>query len=58
MAPSTTIDPREAEHFGALAADWWNPAGSSAMLHKLGPVRLGRQGDHVRQLRLLLEQAV
>lgn len=35
-----TIDPNEASHFGALAADWWNPKGSSAMLHKLGPVRL------------------
>jgi 2-polyprenyl-6-hydroxyphenyl methylase/3-demethylubiquinone-9 3-methyltransferase len=36
-----TIDPAEAAHFGALAADWWNPAGSSAMLHKLNPARLG-----------------
>lgn len=36
----TTINPAEASHFGALAADWWNPAGSSAMLHKLNPVRL------------------
>ncbi|MBB6123524.1 bifunctional 2-polyprenyl-6-hydroxyphenol methylase/3-demethylubiquinol 3-O-methyltransferase UbiG [Sphingobium subterraneum] len=35
-----TIDPAEAAHFGTLAADWWNPAGSSAMLHKLNPVRL------------------
>lgn len=36
-----TIDPREAAHFGRLAADWWNPAGSSAMLHRLNPARLG-----------------
>ena len=35
-----TIRPQEAAHFGALAADWWDPAGSSAMLHKLNPVRL------------------
>jgi 2-polyprenyl-6-hydroxyphenyl methylase / 3-demethylubiquinone-9 3-methyltransferase len=35
-----TIDPSEAAHFGTLAADWWNPKGSSAMLHKLNPVRL------------------
>ncbi len=27
--------------FGAQAAEWWNPRGSSAMLHKLNPVRLG-----------------
>ncbi len=37
---STTIDPREAAHFDAQAADWWNPRGSSAMLHRLNPVRL------------------
>ena len=35
-----TINPDEAAHFGALAADWWDPKGSSAMLHKLNPVRL------------------
>jgi 2-polyprenyl-6-hydroxyphenyl methylase / 3-demethylubiquinone-9 3-methyltransferase len=38
---ATTINAREAAHFGALAADWWDPKGSSAMLHKLNPVRLG-----------------
>ncbi len=38
---STTIRPDEAAHFGALAADWWDPKGSSAMLHRLNPVRLG-----------------
>lgn len=37
---STTINPQEAAHFGALAAEWWDPKGSSAMLHKLNPVRL------------------
>lgn len=36
-----TIDQGEADHFGALAQDWWNPDGSSAMLHRLNPVRLG-----------------
>ena len=39
--PATTIDPREAVHFGALAKDWWDPRGSSAMLHRLNPARLG-----------------
>ena len=41
MTVASTIDPKEAAHFGALAADWWDPKGSSAMLHKLNPVRLG-----------------
>jgi 2-polyprenyl-6-hydroxyphenyl methylase / 3-demethylubiquinone-9 3-methyltransferase len=40
MAKATTIDPKEAAHFGGLAAEWWDPRGSSAMLHRLNPVRL------------------
>lgn len=35
-----TIRSGEAEHFGRLAADWWDPRGSSAMLHRLNPPRL------------------
>ena len=41
ISQDATIRADEAAHFGALAADWWDPAGSSAMLHKLNPVRLG-----------------
>lgn len=37
---TATIDPREAAHFGALADDWWNPKGASAVLHRLNPPRL------------------
>ncbi len=40
MSNATTIRPEEASHFGKLAAEWWNPKGSSAMLHRLNPVRL------------------
>jgi 2-polyprenyl-6-hydroxyphenyl methylase / 3-demethylubiquinone-9 3-methyltransferase len=40
-ATKATIDPREAQHFGKLAADWWDPRGTSAMLHRLNPARLG-----------------
>jgi len=39
-APSS-VRPDEAAHFGAMAGDWWNPRGSSAMLHRLNPARLG-----------------
>ena len=39
-----SIIAEEAAHFGKLAADWWNPRGSSAMLHKLNPPRL----QHIR----------
>jgi 2-polyprenyl-6-hydroxyphenyl methylase/3-demethylubiquinone-9 3-methyltransferase len=47
MTDSSTIDPKEAAHFGALAADWWDPKGSSAMLHKLNPVRLKYIRDQI-----------
>jgi 2-polyprenyl-6-hydroxyphenyl methylase/3-demethylubiquinone-9 3-methyltransferase len=39
-AANATINAQEAAHFGKLAVDWWNPKGSSAMLHRLGPPRL------------------
>lgn len=42
-----TIRPDEAAHFGKLAKDWWDPKGSSAMLHKLNPVRLGFLRDAI-----------
>jgi len=40
MTAPSTIDPSEAAFFGKLAADWWDPKGSSAMLHRLNPARL------------------
>jgi 2-polyprenyl-6-hydroxyphenyl methylase/3-demethylubiquinone-9 3-methyltransferase len=49
MAASSSIDPKEAAHFGALAEDWWDPKGSSAMLHRLNPVRLRYLRDRVDQ---------
>jgi 2-polyprenyl-6-hydroxyphenyl methylase/3-demethylubiquinone-9 3-methyltransferase len=49
MATSSTIDSAEAEHFGRMAADWWDPKGSSAMLHKLNPVRLAYIRDRADQ---------
>lgn len=36
----STINAREAAHFGKMAADWWDPNGSSAPLHRLNPPRL------------------
>lgn len=44
---AATINPHEAAHFGALAADWWDPHGSSAMLHRLNPVRLAYIRDQI-----------
>jgi 2-polyprenyl-6-hydroxyphenyl methylase / 3-demethylubiquinone-9 3-methyltransferase len=45
----TSIVPEEAERFGELASDWWDPDGRSAMLHKLNPVRLKYIRDMVDQ---------
>jgi len=39
-ARPSTIVAAEAAHFGRMAAEWWDPKGSSAMLHRLNPVRL------------------
>ena len=46
---NTSIVDREAAHFGGLAADWWDPNGASAMLHKLNPVRLAYIRDMIDQ---------
>ena len=48
MAKTSIVD-REAEHFGGMAADWWDPKGASAMLHKLNPVRLAYVRDMIDQ---------
>ena len=44
---ATTIVREEAERFGRLAADWWNPNGQSALLHRLNPVRLKYVRDQI-----------
>ena len=37
----STIDRAEVERFSALAAEWWDPRGKMAPLHKFNPVRIG-----------------
>jgi 2-polyprenyl-6-hydroxyphenyl methylase/3-demethylubiquinone-9 3-methyltransferase len=36
----SSIDPGEVAKFSAIAAEWWDPAGKFAPLHKFNPVRL------------------
>lgn len=63
---AATIRPGEAAHFAALAKDWWDPKGSSTMLHRLNPVRLGfireaidlHWGGDVRSLKPLAGKTV
>ena len=44
-----SVVPEEVAQFARLAADWWDPDGASAMLHKLNPVRLKYVRDMVDQ---------
>ena len=39
-APASSIDPAEVERFSRIAAEWWDPKGKFAPLHKFNPVRL------------------
>jgi len=42
MSPTahTSIDPVEVERFSKIAAEWWDPKGKFAPLHKFNPTRL------------------
>jgi 2-polyprenyl-6-hydroxyphenyl methylase/3-demethylubiquinone-9 3-methyltransferase len=41
MDVASSIDPAEVERFSRLAAEWWDPKGKFAPLHRFNPVRLG-----------------
>ena len=41
MSAVSSIDPAEVERFSRIAAEWWDPQGKFAPLHKFNPVRLG-----------------
>ena len=41
MPQTPSIDPEEVAKFSAMAAEWWDPKGKFAPLHKFNPVRLG-----------------
>jgi 2-polyprenyl-6-hydroxyphenyl methylase/3-demethylubiquinone-9 3-methyltransferase len=40
MTTTSSIDPVEVERFSKIAAEWWDPHGKFAPLHKFNPVRL------------------
>ncbi len=41
----STVDQGEIERFSALAAEWWDPRGKMAPLHKFNPLRFGYSRD-------------
>ena len=40
MSAQSSIDPAEVERFSRIAAEWWDPRGKFAPLHRFNPVRL------------------
>ncbi len=40
-AQASSVDPVEVEKFSRIAAQWWDPKGKFAPLHRFNPVRLG-----------------
>jgi 2-polyprenyl-6-hydroxyphenyl methylase/3-demethylubiquinone-9 3-methyltransferase len=38
--PASSIDPAEVERFSRIAAEWWDPKGKFAPLHRFNPTRL------------------
>ncbi len=43
----TTIEPAEIARFAAIAAEWWDPQGKFAPLHRLNPARLAYVRDAI-----------
>ena len=40
MTTQTTVDPAEITKFSKLSAEWWDPNGKMAPLHRINPLRL------------------
>ena len=40
LETNSSIDPADVARFSAVAAEWWNPRGKFAPLHRLNPARL------------------
>ncbi|HEY1838535.1 MAG: bifunctional 2-polyprenyl-6-hydroxyphenol methylase/3-demethylubiquinol 3-O-methyltransferase UbiG [Rhizomicrobium sp.] len=41
QATSGSVDAAEVEKFSRIAAEWWDPSGKFAPLHKFNPIRIG-----------------
>ncbi|MGV7217712.1 bifunctional 2-polyprenyl-6-hydroxyphenol methylase/3-demethylubiquinol 3-O-methyltransferase UbiG [Bradyrhizobium sp. UFLA05-112] len=41
VSPASTVDAGEVAKFSKLSAEWWDPSGKMAPLHKINPLRLG-----------------
>ncbi|GGI28022.1 bifunctional 2-polyprenyl-6-hydroxyphenol methylase/3-demethylubiquinol 3-O-methyltransferase UbiG [Bradyrhizobium guangdongense] len=41
LSPGSTVDAAEIAKFSKLSAEWWDPKGKMAPLHRINPLRLG-----------------
>src|ERR1700709_1440015 len=48
-ASATTVDPAEIAKFSKLSAEWWDPNGKMAPLHRINPLRLTYIRDAARR---------
>ncbi len=46
---TSTVDAAEVARFSAMAAEWWDPRGKMAPLHKFNPVRIGYIRDQAAE---------
>ncbi|MEY3259450.1 MAG: 3-demethylubiquinone-9 3-methyltransferase [Pseudomonadota bacterium] len=49
QAQGWSVDPQEVERFSRIAAEWWDPKGKFAPLHRFNPVRLSFIRDQALQ---------
>jgi 2-polyprenyl-6-hydroxyphenyl methylase/3-demethylubiquinone-9 3-methyltransferase len=47
VSSSLSVDPAEVEKFSKAAAEWWDPNGKFAVLHKFNPLRLAYVREQV-----------
>jgi len=46
---ASSVDAAEIERFSRYGADWWDPRGPMATLHKFNPIRVGYIRDHAAE---------
>ena len=46
---ASTVDPEEVARFSRVSAQWWDPHGPMAALHKFNPVRVGYLRDRIAE---------
>lgn len=56
-AANSSVSADEISHFDTLASTWWDPNGSSGLLHKMNPPRIGFIKSHIPSAPVFLSDA-